>query len=114
MKNILIATVLIIGLTIMVTQSTPVKANNSAISISASLSGTGSTTASVTATDETTGQVHVLTRDASISYFYWKNGVSSNYYTIKACASTSSGIVTHVNFNTTGYITMQNGACIPD
>jgi len=109
MKNILFAILIIAGLSVLVIQANPVKAVTSACSINAQLSGSGSTSATVTAKDEVYGTVYTLAHTGG--GFYTLNGVSCEYYTIKACATGYNGSATHINFNTIGYITMQSGQC---
>ena len=116
MKNILIAAVILTGLLVLVLQpSITASAGPSDCSINASLSGPGSTSATVYAIDETNGMRFSLSPNPlGGSNYYSASPVNCNYYTIRACASNSSGTVFHVNFNTIGYITMQGGQCIPD
>jgi len=110
MKNTIIAILILAGISIFILQPSPsIKASTSDIRVAAQLSGTGSTTATVKATDEVNGTVYTLTHVGS--GYYISGPVLPEYYTINACAITTHGSVTHVNFNTAGYITMQNEPC---
>jgi hypothetical protein len=111
MKNILFAVLILIGLTVLVLQSPSATAETSTTYITAELSGTGSTSATVKAKDETTGQIYTLSQIPATPNRYTTSGVATNHYTITACASSSNGSVSGVNFNTVGYITMASGQC---
>lgn len=113
MKNLILTLAFLIGISIFAIEpSSNVKAGISTCSISVQLTGTGSTSATVQARDEVNGTLYTLSHSGS--GLYSLNGVNCEMYTISACASSSHGSVTHVNFNTTGNITMISGPCSED